>query len=127
MPRALRVCPVPGCPELTRGGRCPDHRAQAEARRGTAAQRGYGHHHRTRFRAGVLRRHPMCVCTERDHRNHVGECLAPSTVADHWPIDRRELVLRGLDPDDPHHGRGLCKACHDQHTSVEQPGGWHAG
>lgn len=43
--RAMRVCPEPGCPELTQGGRCPDCKAKAERRRGTRQQRGYGAPH----------------------------------------------------------------------------------
>lgn len=51
MPRASRVCPEPGCPQLTRGGRCDAHRSARERRRGTRQQRGYGSDH-DRLRAG---------------------------------------------------------------------------
>lgn len=113
--RALTVCSIPGCPELTDTGRCTTHRAEAEARRGTARQRGYGHRHEKRFRAGVLRRDPICVlCRQR-----------PSKHADHHPLSRRELVEQGLDPDDPAHGRGLCHSCHSTETAQHQPGGWN--
>jgi 5-methylcytosine-specific restriction enzyme A len=115
MPHALKACPTPGCPNLVERGRCPDCRATAEHARGTAAQRGYGNRHRNHFRRGVLRRDPLCVL-----------CGAPSTDADHYPRDRRELVRLGLDPDDPRYGRGLCSACHKRHTAAEQPGGWNA-
>jgi len=125
MARAMRVCPTSGCPELTTGGRCDDCRAKAEQRRGSAAKRGYGHKHSTRFRPGVLRKHPLCVCTDRQH-GHGPQCLAPSAHADHWPRDRTELVRLGLDPDDPQYGRGLCQPCHSSETAAHQPGGWHA-
>jgi 5-methylcytosine-specific restriction protein A len=125
MPRALRVCSQPGCPALTDSGRCEDHRRAAEQVRGSARDRGYGRAHRQRFRRGVLRRDPLCGCTDEDH-SHGPRCLAPSTVADHWPRDRRELARLGLDANDPQYGRGLCKACHDRHTAWAQPGGWHA-
>ncbi|MEU6709988.1 hypothetical protein ABZ897_00800 [Nonomuraea sp. NPDC046802] len=51
----------------------------------------------------------------------------PSTVADHHPLSRRELVARGLDPDDPQYGRGLCTSCHGKETAAnpEQAGGWN--
>ncbi|MFB4320660.1 hypothetical protein [Actinomadura sp. 21ATH] len=114
--RGLRVCTVPGCPELTQGGRCDGCKAEAEKRRGNSAQRGYGARHRGRFRKGVLAKHPVCVICRR----------APSTVADHWPLDRRQLVAKGLDPDDPVHGRGLCAPCDSAQTARRQPGGWHA-
>ena len=67
------------------------HRREAEQRRGSARQRGYGKGHETRFRPGVLARDPVCVLCGQ----------APSVHADHWPLGRRELTARGLDPDDP--------------------------
>lgn len=113
---AWRVCSTPGCPEFTnQGGRCDDHRREAEQRRGSARQRGYGKGHETRFRPGVLARDPVCVLCDN----------APSVHADHWPLDRRELTARGLDPDDPKHGRGLCGPCHSSETAQHQPGGWN--
>ena len=125
MPRAKRVCSTPRCPEVTTGGRCPAHRAQAEQARGTAAQRGYGNRHREAFRAAVLTRQSLCVCTDQAH-GHGPRCLRPSTVADHHPLSVRELITMGLDPTHPDHGRGLCKNCHDKHTAHTQPGGWNA-
>jgi 5-methylcytosine-specific restriction protein A len=124
MPRALRVCSVSGCPNLTPQGRCDTHRAQAEGTRGTSRQRGYGRTHQARFRPQVLKRDPLCVCQTAGH-GHTGPCLAPSTVADHHPLSRRDLVARGMDADDPRHGRGLCAPCHNRETATRQPGGWH--
>jgi 5-methylcytosine-specific restriction protein A len=113
--RALTVCSTPGCPEYTEAGRCADHRAQADARRGTARQRGYGGQHEKRFRPAVLARDPQCVlCKSR-----------PSQHADHYPLSRRELVAAGQDPDDPQFGRGLCGPCHSTETAHHQPGGWN--
>ena len=95
---------------------CPECKAKSDRARGTSTQRGYGRQHRSRFREGVLARDPICVI-----------CRAqPATVADHWPLSRRELVERGLDADDPQYGRGLCKQDHDRETARNQPGGWHA-
>lgn len=125
MAQALKVCSTKGCPELVAEGRCPTCRANAEQERGTAAQRGYDQKHRRVFRARVLRKNPLCVCTDQGH-NHGAQCLRPSTVADHHPLSRKELVDAGLNPNDPRHGRGLCKGCHDRHTSEAQPGGWNA-
>lgn len=113
---AKRVCNVHGCATLTDGaGRCDDHARAAERTRGTAAQRGYDHQHRTRFREGVLARHPWCTVCHTE----------PSTVADHWPLSRRQLVDQGHDPNDPAHGRGLCHDCHSSETAKHQPGGWN--
>jgi 5-methylcytosine-specific restriction protein A len=113
--RALTICSEPGCPEYTGRGRCDSCRAEAEQRRGTARQRGYDKQHERRFRKPVLARDRVCVlCRER-----------PSRHADHWPLSRRELVERGLDPNDPKHGRGLCGRCHSSETAQHQPGGWN--
>src|SRR3546814_1762911 len=46
-----------------------------------------------RFRPGVLAKNPLCVCTDVDH-GHGPRCLAPSTVADHWPLDKRSEERR---------------------------------
>jgi 5-methylcytosine-specific restriction protein A len=128
MPHALRVCPTPGCPELTTGGRCDAHTQAAEHHRGPARSRGYGRQHERRFRPAVLRRDPLCVCTGGccpNHQHGPPSCLAPSTVADHWPRSRRELATAGGDPNDPANGRGLCAPCHNHHTAHAQPGGWN--
>lgn len=114
--KAMSVCTVPGCPALTAGGRCPEHQRAADQARGTAAQRGYGRQHRIRFRAKVLARDPVCVICRQE----------PSVVADHYPMDRRELVAKGLNPNDPQYGRGLCKPCDSRQTAERQPGGWNA-
>ena len=113
---ARRVCNVAGCPTITDKGRCPAHAKVADQARGTAAQRGYGVEHRKRFREGVLAKHPIC---QRCHR-------APSTVADHHPLSKRELDDAGMDSNDPAHGRGLCVPCHSRETAKHQPGGWNA-
>lgn len=41
----MRVCAVPGCPELTKQRRCATHQAQVEKDRGTRQQRGYDAQH----------------------------------------------------------------------------------
>jgi 5-methylcytosine-specific restriction protein A len=125
VPRALKVCSTPTCPNLVERGRCPTCLAQAEQRRGTRQQRGYGRQHETRFRHGVLRRDPLCVCVDTAH-GHGPRCLAPATVADHYPRTRRELVELRLDANDPQYGRGLCEDCHNKHTATSSPGGWNA-
>ena len=51
----VKVCNVPGCPNLQPEPRCPEHRRQQERARGTARQRGYDLAH-TRLRARYQRR-----------------------------------------------------------------------
>lgn len=115
----MRVCSVPGCPELypsAEGSRCLRHRRSADRARPSSHQRGYSTRGHRTFRIAVLRKDPVCVACE----------LAPSTVADHHPRGRDELIELGLNPNDPQYGRGLCVPCHSRATAANQPGGWHA-
>lgn len=114
--RRTRVCSEPGCHVLTTAGRCEDCQRKAEQQRGSAADRGYSGKAWRFARGVVLRRDPVCVlCGVRF-----------STVADHWPVSRRDLVAMGIaDPDAPHRLRGLCGPCHSSETAREQPGGWN--
>lgn len=121
-----RVCSTPGCPTLHQGvGKCPDCKAKADKQRRPQGNPYRTPGHRLRFREGVLARNPRCVCTDTGH-GHDGMCGQLATIADHYPIERVDLVTQGADPDDPKHGRGLCKTCHDKHTAATSPGGWNA-
>lgn len=121
---ALRPCNGPGrgrrCPtrELIPKGksRCASCSGQADVNRRPEGNpyKTAGHRH---FRDQVLARDPVCVICR----------VVKSTDADHYPIDRRELVRRGLNPNDPQYGRGLCHACHARATAEHQPGGWNQG
>jgi len=123
VPRTPRPCPHPGCPHLLAPGDtdCDDQHGQAkrkqaqrrtDATRPSPARRGYGRLHRTRFRDPILRRDPTCVlCRKR-----------PSVHADHHPLTRTELLQRGLDPNDPRYGRGLCGSCHSSETARHDGG-----
>lgn len=113
----MRVCSVHGCPNLYpegEGTRCAHHRRQARRQRTDNAV--YNTKEHLAFRAAVLARDPVCT-----------DCRAAlSTIADHFPLTRRELVTQNLDPNDPKHGRGLCTTCHNSHTARTTPGGWAA-
>ncbi|MEV7264192.1 HNH endonuclease signature motif containing protein [Micromonospora aurantiaca] len=110
MPRALKVCPVAGCPELVDKGRCARHRREADQRRGTAAERGYDHRWR-QTRAQVLRLFPGCTEPGCDER---------ATEVDH--IDG--LGPRGPRGHDLTNLRAYCKPHHSRRTARDQPGGW---
>lgn len=124
MPRALKTCARPGCPNLVPSGRCDTCAKQGDRERGTAWQRGYRTAHTKGFRPGVLLRDPICTCDQANTHGHGARCYRASTVADHWPLSKRELQERGMDSDDPKHGRGLCAACHNSETAHNQPGGF---
>lgn len=113
MPRARRVCSQPGCPALTDGGRCPDHRREAERKRGSAASRGYDHRWR-KTRAAHLTHEPLC-CEPG--------CFAGATDVDH--IDG--LGPRGPRGHDPANLRSYCHPHHSKRTARDQPGGFRQG
>lgn len=122
MARRTRPCPEPTCTALILPGEsdCPhghrtrraqEGRARADAHRPTASERGYGAKHR-RFRTAVLARDGYrCVL-----------CGARANHADHHPLTRRELEARGMNPDDPRHGRALCHSCHSSETARHDGG-----
>ena len=104
-----RVCSTPGCGTLHNGrGQCKTCKATHDRKR-----RPRGNPYATRghqqFREAVLARDPICTVCLR----------ARSTIADHHPLDRDQLIARGLDPNDPQRGRGLCKRCHDKKTATQ--------
>lgn len=120
---AWRVCSTPGCGKLHEGtGKCPDCRTLADKTRTSGKYTGTAGH--SRFREDVLALNPRCVCPG-DCGRHTGWCGQPATVADHYPIERADMITLGRDPNDPTNGRGLCHPCHSAHTARTRPGGWN--
>jgi 5-methylcytosine-specific restriction protein A len=96
-------------------GYCVAHQAQQrkadDARRGSAASRGYNSRWR-RYREVYLKRHPLCV-----------HCLAANlvteaNVVDHITPHKGSSALFWL----PSNHQALCKPCHDRKTSTEDGG-----
>ncbi len=91
------------------------HEREAEEQRGTTTAKGYGTRCQ-RIRERYLYAHPWCLL-----------CTATATVADHFPLSRRQLFTRGVvNPDAFEHLRPLCSACHNKRTAKHQPDGWAA-
>lgn len=109
------ICNETGCPEITQAPKCEAHSKQRERKRYDTRDKGYYTAGHRAFRALVLHRDPICVLCH----------IAIATDADHHPRDRKQLVLEGMDPNAPEHGRGLCRPCHSRETALNQPGGWH--
>lgn len=106
-----RPCRTPGCDNTvpTRDGRCE----RCRPRKPTSAQAGYGKRWRT-WRAGFLRRNPICVL-----------CGRLADVPDHWPRSRKQLLADGVhNPDQDRYCRPLCFHDHATQTAINQPGGW---
>jgi 5-methylcytosine-specific restriction protein A len=116
MPRKPRTpCTLPGFPALTTGGRCPTHEREANRQRASRGGSAYGPRW-PRTRERYLYAHPWCLL-----------CGRRATVADHFPLSRRELVAQGaVNADAFERLRPLCTSCHNKETAKHQPGGWAA-
>jgi 5-methylcytosine-specific restriction protein A len=127
MPRALKVCSTPSCPALVESGRCDECNTTADRARGTSRERGYNSTRWRTRRKATLMRDPLCTCHDRSH-GHGVDCLAPSSVADHYPTSRKDLIAQGVvDPDALDRLRGICRSCHSKATATTsgQEGGWN--
>lgn len=114
MPEApKKPCPVPGCPRLVERGYCPVHEKLlgADARRESAARRGYGRRWREASQAFLLER-PLCAeCARRG-------VTTLAAVVDHIRPHRGDQDLFW----DRENWQPLCKPCHDRKTARES--GW---
>ena len=103
MPRARTVCSTPGCPDLADPGKskCKScltkTRRRTDAKRGTAAQRGYGSKWRL-IRGHYLKRHPIC---------EEARCRKPATDVHH--LDERGPKVDNTDAN-------LMALCHEHHS-----------
>lgn len=86
-----KVCSTSGCPHLVSSGSLCDECRKAKDKRRTRGRNPYTSKAHRLARARVLARDPRCVCPgdgpDGCGRHH-GLCGAPSTIADHWPIER---------------------------------------
>lgn len=95
MPRAGKVCSVPGCPELaTDGARCKAH----------VVDHFYSTPSWRTFRAHYLAMHEQCVV-----------CGAQATEVDHI-----QPIRLGGERFDIHNLQALCKGCHSRKTAAER-------
>lgn len=107
--RAPLACRKPGCRGLVRGGVCsvcgPLRRhtdRDAEQRRGTTTERGYGTQWQ-KVRRNILMTHPLCT-----------QCGQPADDVDHIiAISRGGAVL------DADNLQPLCRSCHNRKTRRE--------
>lgn len=117
MPMAApRPCTAPGCRLLVRDGhsRCDAHRREAEARRGSSTQRGYGSKWQ-QAREGYLRLHPLCQCPDCDEGRLQ---LTAAEVVDHKIPHGGDMVLFW----DRDNWQALAKVCHDRKTATHDGG-----
>ncbi|MET8824776.1 HNH endonuclease [Streptomyces sp. NPDC004610] len=116
--RALQVCPTPGCPTLTPGGRCDPCQRKAGRQRPSAASKGYDTRW-ARTRAAYLRAHPYCEC-------HACQAQPPLLRPRATEVNHRD----GLGPLGPRghdwaNLQAMTKAHHSRETAKHQPGGWN--
>ena len=106
------ACRRSGCPGIVHDGVCSTcgplrkrSRAEHDAKRGTAAQRGYGSRWR-RLRELFLRAHPLCA----DCLRH-GRAVAATDV--HHLVAKRDGG-----GDDESNLEALCHSCHSRRTAA---------
>lgn len=115
--KAKKPCKHPGCPNLCVDGYCDEHRPKRynpeyEARRGSAAARGYTSRWRKASKA-FLRAHPICLkCF-----NSTGE-IVPATEVDHIVPHKGDQKLFW----DTDNWQALCHNCHSAKTAREDGG-----
>jgi 5-methylcytosine-specific restriction protein A len=101
---------MPGCSALVRGRRfCDAHAKQYDARRGSAAARGYTPAWNQISRA-YRRAHPLCEHCLQQNRTSPSECT-----------DHIIPKARG-GTDHPSNLRALCWSCHSRKTALEDGG-----
>jgi 5-methylcytosine-specific restriction protein A len=128
VPSALRVCPHPGCPELTRGGPCPEH--ARDSRVGSAWRRGYDaawQQLRDRVRRRLIALGISPICGARlpgaELTTH-SRCAAEGRDVPGTHYDHIEPFVGLDDPRrlDPLNLQLLCASCHSRKTDVEDGG-----
>jgi 5-methylcytosine-specific restriction protein A len=113
---AKRACRAPGCPNLVELGTtyCPEHkqqqRRQHDEKRGTTAERGYGHTWQ-KLRLMILRNEPLCRDPFGTHADLKQTVVA--TEVDHIvPLSAGGSNTKGnLMP--------LCGECHRRKTAID--------
>lgn len=112
---ALKPCASPGCPELTRSTRCPEHAAKRLAldvqERGSSTDRGYDSVWR-QLRDRYYQLHPDCEACA------AGGLATPGQIVDHVTPHRGDDVLRL----DVRNLQTLCLSCHRRKTMTEGAG-----
>ena len=101
MPRPLKVCTTSGCPELTKGGKCDQHKKQSSKTRNAKYEFQHGSRWRE-FAKRFLRDYPQCF-----------KCGEPAAVVDH-------IVSVDADPSrkfDRTNCQSLCRSCHGKKTA----------
>lgn len=109
--RPLRPCPVPGCPNLVRTGRCelhggpePAHRWDTDRRQDVKRTRGRANQER---RVRLFRREPLCRQCAAEGRTTL------ATIADHV------VPLAEGGADDESNLAPICGACHQKKIAEE--------
>lgn len=119
--RPKSICRAPACGKLIESpGYCDKHkkavRKQEDERRGTAAERGYDSKW-AKARGFYLRKHPLCVYCQRDHK------VVAARIVDHITPHRLKEAIDSGDEARIEHAKALfwdsanwqslCKPCHD--------------
>lgn len=105
-----RPCAHQGCPALTDGMYCDEHKPLHKEYTRSASARGYNSKWRRESKR-YLSAHPLCVmCAKKDPPQYIN-----ATVVDHIVPHRGNQLLFW----DTNNWQSLCKECHDTKTLTE--------
>lgn len=113
--KPLRICNIPGCPNLTDSAYCEAHakarQRLVDSRRASSSERGYTYRWQKASK-NFLKRNPLCVqCLAEDE-------VKPSEVTDHIVPHKGDYKLFW----DRNNWQALCKQHHDIKTAKEDGG-----
>lgn len=86
----MKVCSIPGCPNLQAESKCAEHRREAEQARGSRQQRGYGAEHEAE-----RKRWAPLVATGNVKCWRCGEFIPPGAAWDLGHHDTDRTKYRG--------------------------------
>lgn len=124
---ALRLCPAPGCPTLTRGGKCDVHRKalqqQDTQRRGTAQERGYDYRW-SQLSAKWKRTHPFCGMRAdmQLHPDH-SRCVQHGRMNNEDLVTDHILAKKDGGTDEESNLQTLCQDC-NKWKAIQFEGGF---
>lgn len=105
------ICRYPGCPELSDGRYCDQHKKQVTKEQNMSSSKIYTYQWRKASKS-FLKDHPLCIHCERDGR------LTPATEVDHIIPHNGNMKLFC----DQNNWQPLCKKCHSKKTALEDGG-----
>lgn len=123
MPSALlRPCATQSCSALVKRGHCLAHRRVREARRGSAASRGYTYRW-SQYSQAWLRKYPLCgMRQDRQLCAEHSRCVQAGRTVQAECTDHIRAVAQGGEFWDPDNHQSLCLTCNTAKANASEGG-----